>query len=187
MLQAHAWQPFDKCAALVTIQNETSEAVLCIGDNITTLVSTRAEEPDRYFGAFGCEVAGTSRMIFMLAGEGVRLTKLTYQPHVGTAGQEFLNRSKVQTSNEFLFAERRAGIRRRRTGAAPEPQRPHVVKCLARGGHAAAAVRLRRAHARQRARGDADDRGPRAAAVLRPLARRAGREAVVLSANARYR
>ena len=25
-------------------------------------------------------------------------------PHVGTAGQEFLNRSKVQTSNDFLFA-----------------------------------------------------------------------------------
>jgi hypothetical protein len=79
MLQAHAWQPFGKCAALVTIQKETVDAVLCISDEITTLVSTRAEEPDRYFGAFGCEVAGTTHMIFMLAGDGVRLTKLTYQ------------------------------------------------------------------------------------------------------------
>ena len=79
MLQAHAWQPFGKCAALVTIQNETAAAVLCIGDEITTLVSTGAEEPDRYFGAFGCSVAGTTHMIFMLAGDGVRLTKLTYQ------------------------------------------------------------------------------------------------------------
>jgi hypothetical protein len=79
MLQAHAWQPFGKCAALVTVQNEMADAVLCIGDEIITLVNTSAEEPDRYFGAFGCEVAGAAHMIFMLGGDGVRLTKLTYQ------------------------------------------------------------------------------------------------------------
>jgi hypothetical protein len=79
MLQAHAWQPFGRCAALVTVQNETHDAVVCIGDEISTLVSTLAEEPDRYFGAFGVDVGGAKRMIFMLTGDGVRLTRLTYQ------------------------------------------------------------------------------------------------------------
>jgi hypothetical protein len=82
MLQAHAWQPFGKCAALVTVQNEMADAVLCIGDDIATLVNTSAEEPDRYFGAFGCEVAGAAHMIFMVGGDGVRLTKVTYQHEV---------------------------------------------------------------------------------------------------------
>jgi hypothetical protein len=31
-------------------------------------------------------------------------------PHVGTAGQEFLNRSKVQTSNEFLAGDVMLGV-----------------------------------------------------------------------------
>lgn len=78
LVQAHAWQPFGACAVLATATNETHESVVCVGDDTTELRSSRKDSADRYIGAFGCEVGGVQKKIFMLSGKGLRLTKLTY-------------------------------------------------------------------------------------------------------------
>lgn len=78
LVQAHAWQPFGTCAVLATATNETHESVVCVGDDVTELRSFRKGSVDRYIGAFGCKVGGVKEKIFMLSGNGLRLTKLTY-------------------------------------------------------------------------------------------------------------
>lgn len=78
LVQAHAWQPFGACAVLATATNETHESVVCVGDDITELRSSRKGSADRFIGAFGCEVGGVQKKIFMLSGKSLRLTKLTY-------------------------------------------------------------------------------------------------------------
>jgi len=78
LAQAHAWQPFGTCAVLATASNETHESVVCVGDDITELRSFRKGAADRYVGAFGCKVGGVKEQVFMLTGNGLRLTKLTY-------------------------------------------------------------------------------------------------------------
>lgn len=78
LVQVHAWQPFSTCAVLATVTNDTHESVVCVGDDITELRSSRKGSADRYIGVFGCKVGGVQEQIFMLSGNGLRLTKLTY-------------------------------------------------------------------------------------------------------------
>ena len=66
------------CAILATATNETHESVVCVGDDITELRSSQKGSADRYVGAFGCKAGGVQEKIFMLTGNGLRLTKLTY-------------------------------------------------------------------------------------------------------------
>ena len=80
LLQAHAWDPFDRCAALLTTHNTTHSALLCLGTEGTQeLERADAGDATQYIGVFACVVGGVQEMFLLQKGLTARSSTLRWR------------------------------------------------------------------------------------------------------------
>jgi len=116
MLQAHVWEPFGKCIALITTVNTTHNSVLCVGaEAVVEIAQQPLSAADQYIGAFVYEIGDKNgvrkKHIFMLfKGRETFSTRLiwrddtTQQDHMVNTGVMSSNWVSVCASAEQIMA-----------------------------------------------------------------------------------